>query len=157
MVPQRRLSCITDNLAQTIRLIVNVARIINSDPDTKDLLSLYFLPDYSVSLAEVLIPASDISQHISTAGTEASGTSNMKFCLNGGLLVGTVDGANIEIAEEVGESNVFFFGHLTPAVEELRYKHMYHPVPIEQKCPALARVINEVAAGRFGDGGVYEP
>ncbi|KAI0656188.1 glycogen phosphorylase [Cubamyces menziesii] len=141
----------------TIRLIVNVARIINADPDTKDLLSLYFLPDYSVSLAEILIPASDISQHISTAGTEASGTSNMKFCLNGGLLVGTVDGANIEIAEEVGESNVFFFGHLTPAVEDLRYQHMYHPVPIEQKCPPLARVINEVAAGRFGDGGVYEP
>ncbi|KAI8992832.1 glycogen phosphorylase [Trametes punicea] len=141
----------------TIRLIVNVARVINQDPDTKDLLSLYFLPDYSVSLAEILIPASDISQHISTAGTEASGTSNMKFCLNGGLLVGTVDGANIEIAEEVGESNVFFFGHLTPAVEDLRYQHLYHPVPIEQKCPPLARVINEVAEGRFGDGAVYEP
>ncbi|TFY65313.1 hypothetical protein EVJ58_g2047 [Rhodofomes roseus] len=141
----------------TIRLIVNVARIINADPDTKDLLQLYFLPDYSVSLAEVLIPASDISQHISTAGTEASGTSNMKFCLNGGLLVGTVDGANIEIAEEVGENNVFFFGHLTPAVEDLRYQHMYHPVPVEQKCPALAWVLNEVSAGRFGDGGVYEP
>ncbi|KAI0945983.1 hypothetical protein AcV7_010082 [Taiwanofungus camphoratus] len=141
----------------TIRLIVNVARVINADPDTKDLLTLYFLPDYSVSLAEVLIPASDISQHISTAGTEASGTSNMKFCLNGGLLLGTVDGANIEIAEEVGENNVFFFGHLTPAVEDLRYQHMYHPVPVEQKCPPLARVLQEVAAGRFGDGAVYEP
>ena len=76
--------------AQTIRLIVNVAHVINADPDTKEYLTLYFLPDYSVSLAEVLIPASDISQHISTAGTEASGTSNMKFCLNGGLLLGTV-------------------------------------------------------------------
>ncbi|KAF8885655.1 glycogen phosphorylase [Infundibulicybe gibba] len=141
----------------TIRLIVNVARVINDDPDTKDFLTLYFLPDYSVSLAEVLIPASDISQHISTAGTEASGTSNMKFCLNGGLLLGTVDGANIEIAEEVGESNVFFFGHLTPAVEDLRYQHLYHPVPIEEKCPALAHVLNTVSQGAFGDGGHYEP
>ncbi|KAJ8494788.1 hypothetical protein ONZ45_g13120 [Pleurotus djamor] len=141
----------------TIRLIVNVARVINADPDTKDYLSLYFLPDYSVSLAEVLIPASDISQHISTAGTEASGTSNMKFCLNGGLLVGTVDGANIEIAEEVGESNVFFFGHLTPAVEDLRYQHVYHPVPVEQKSPALANVLDQISSGLFGDGSVYEP
>ncbi|KAH6873979.1 glycogen phosphorylase [Coprinopsis sp. MPI-PUGE-AT-0042] len=141
----------------TIRLIVNVAKVINSDPDTKDYLQLYFLPDYSVSLAEVLIPASDISQHISTAGTEASGTSNMKFCLNGGLLLGTVDGANIEIAEEVGESNVFFFGHLTPAVEELRYQHIYHPEPIEKKCPALSKVLDTVSSGTFGDAGVYEP
>src|SRR6266576_5724725 len=82
------LSCLS--ASKTIRLIVNVARIINSDPETKEYLTLYFLPDYAVSLAEILIPASDISQHISTAGTEASGTSNMKFCLNGGLLVGTV-------------------------------------------------------------------
>jgi len=141
----------------TIRLVVNVARVLNADPDTKDFLQLYFLPDYSVSLAEVLIPASDISQHISTAGTEASGTSNMKFCLNGGLLLGTVDGANIEIAEEVGESNVFFFGHLTPAVEDLRYQHMYHPTPIEEKCPRLAAVLAQISAGAFGDAHVYEP
>ncbi|KAJ3933045.1 MAG: glycogen phosphorylase [Lentinula lateritia] len=141
----------------TIRLIVNAARIINADPDTRDLLTVYFLPDYSVSLAEVLIPSSDISQHISTAGTEASGTSNMKFCLNGGLLVGTVDGANIEIAEAVGENNVFFFGHLTPAVEDLRYQHMYRPVPVEEKCPALANVLDKISSGMFGDGEVYEP
>jgi len=141
----------------TIRLIVNVARVLNADPDTKDYLSLFFLPDYSVSLAEILIPASDISQHISTAGTEASGTSNMKFCLNGGVLLGTVDGANIEIAEEIGEGNVFFFGHLTPAVEGLRYQNMYHATPVEQKCPALANVLNQVSVGLFGDAGVYEP
>lgn len=141
----------------TIRLIVNVARVVNADPDTKDYLQVYFLPDYSVSLAEVLIPASDISQHISTAGTEASGTSNMKFCLNGGLLLGTVDGANIEIAEEVGESNVFFFGHLTPAVEDLRYQHLYHPVPLAEKCPALHNVIEQISAGLFSDPEVYDP
>jgi glycogen phosphorylase len=108
-------------------------------------------------VAELLIPASDISEHISTAGTEASGTSNMKFCLNGGLLLGTVDGANIEIAQEVGEDNVFFFGHLTPAVEELRYQHRYHPVPVEEKSPALAAVLNDIVGGRFGDGGIWEP
>ncbi|KZV93629.1 glycogen phosphorylase [Exidia glandulosa HHB12029] len=140
-----------------IRLIVNVSKIINEDPDTKEYLTMHFLPDYSVSLAEILIPASDISQHISTAGTEASGTSNMKFCLNGGLLLGTVDGANIEIAEEVGEDNVFFFGHLTPAVEDLRHQHVYHPVPVEERSPALANVLKEIQSGRFGDAAPYEP
>ncbi|KAG8215453.1 glycosyltransferase family 35 protein [Butyriboletus roseoflavus] len=141
----------------TIRLIVNVARVINADPDTQDYLRLFFLPDYSVTLAEVLIPASDISQHISTAGTEASGTSNMKFCLNGGLLLGTVDGANIEIAEEIGSSNVFFFGNLTPDVEDLRYQHMYHPVPVAEKSPALAHVLDVISGGLFGNDDVYEP
>ncbi|KAI6143212.1 glycosyltransferase family 35 protein [Pisolithus tinctorius] len=141
----------------TIRLIVNVARVVNADPDTKDYLNVFFLPDYSVTMAEILIPASDISQHISTAGTEASGTSNMKFCLNGGLLLGTVDGANIEIAEEVGSENVFFFGHLTPAVEELRYQHKHHPVPVEEKSRNLAKVLDQISSGLFGDEGVYEP
>lgn len=126
-------------------------------------------------MAELLIPASDISQHISTAGTEASGTSNMKFCLNGGLLLGTVDGANIEIAEEVGEENVceypscpwsahlrsscllVFFGHLTPAVEDLRYRNRYHPISVEQQSPALSAVLDAVTAGQFGDAGVFEP
>lgn len=141
----------------TIRLIVNVGKIINADPDVKGLLTLLFLPDYSVSLAELLIPAADISQHISTAGTEASGTSNMKFCLSGGLLLGTVDGASIEIAEEVGEENVFLFGHLAPAVEDLRYQHQYHPIPLTQRSPALAVILDEISAGRFGDASTYEP
>ncbi|KIO32940.1 glycosyltransferase family 35 protein [Tulasnella calospora MUT 4182] len=161
-----------------IRLINNVAKVINADPDVQDILTVLFVPDYSVSLAELLIPASDISEHISTAGTEASGTSNMKFCLNGGLLLGTVDGANIEIAEEVGEENVFFFGHLTPngtlptlselplevfsawissAVEDLRHNHQYRPVPLQERCPALAVVFDVIAQGRFGDGHIYEP
>ncbi|KIM29179.1 glycosyltransferase family 35 protein [Serendipita vermifera MAFF 305830] len=140
-----------------IRLIVNVGKVINSDPDVKGVLTVLFLPDYSVSLAELLIPASDISEHISTAGTEASGTSNMKFCLNGGLLLGTVDGANIEIAEEVGEDNVFFFGHLTPAVEELRYNHRYNPIPVQEKSPALAAVLDNVMSGCYGEASIWEP
>ncbi|CCO35687.1 starch phosphorylase [Rhizoctonia solani AG-1 IB] len=140
----------------TIRLIVNVAKVVNNDPDVKGLMTVIFCPDYSVSLAEILIPAADISEHISTAGTEAAGTSNMKFCLNGALLLGTVDGANIEIAEEAGEEK-FFFGHLTPAVEDLRYQHAYHPVPVEEKSPALASVLTEIGGGRFGDGSIYEP
>jgi starch phosphorylase len=108
-------------------------------------------------VAELLIPASDISEHISTAGTEASGTSNMKFCLNGGILLGTVDGANIEIAEEVKDENVFFFGHLTESVESLRYQHRYHPVPVEDRSPALAAVLNDIMGGRYGDAGIWEP
>ncbi|KAJ7837322.1 hypothetical protein B0H13DRAFT_2421798 [Mycena leptocephala] len=135
--PARRVLCGQGrpSVLLTIRLIVNVARVINADPDTKDLL-----------------------QHISTAGTEASGTSNTKFCLNGGLLLGTVDGVNIEIAEEVGESNVLFFGHLTlhgrggPPLP-----HTYQPIPIEEKCPALANVLNQISAGLFDDANVYEP
>jgi len=95
----------------------------------------------------MIVPASDISEHISTAGTEASGTSNMKFVLNGGLIIGTCDGANIEITREIGENNIFLFGNLSEDVEELRHAHVYAPSRLDE---SLAKVFDAIEQGMFG-------
>ncbi|GBC03217.1 hypothetical protein RclHR1_05010017 [Rhizophagus clarus] len=137
-----------------IKLINSVAEVVNNDNSIEDSLKVAFIPDYNVSVAEIIIPASDISQHISTAGTEASGTSNMKFVLNGGLILGTVDGANIEIHEEIGDDNIFMFGNLAHQVDDLRHAHRYRNVPMD---PSLQAVINDIESGQFGDSRIFAP
>ena len=139
-----------------IKLINNAAEVINADERTSEYLKLVFIPNYNVSLAEIIIPASDISQHISTAGTEASGTSNMKFVLNGGLILGTVDGANIEIGEETGDDNIFLFGTLTPQVEDIRYKQTYGGKGAEPD-PKLESVLESIQSGAYGEPVIFEP
>ncbi|CAI4961080.1 CGH_3_HP_G0005540.mRNA.1.CDS.1 [Saccharomyces cerevisiae] len=129
-----------------IKLINCVADIVNNDESIEHLLKVVFVADYNVSKAEIIIPASDLSEHISTAGTEASGTSNMKFVMNGGLIIGTVDGANVEIAREIGEDNVFLFGNLSENVEELRYNHQYHPQDLPS---SLDSVLSYIESGQF--------
>jgi starch phosphorylase len=134
---------------QIIRLIHAVAREVNRDPRTKGLLKVVFLPDYRVTLAEVIIPAADLSEQISTAGTEASGTSCMKFAFNGALTIGTMDGANIEIYRDVGVDNMFVFGLRTEEIDNLRRKAAYHPRDYYDGKPAIRRVLDALKSNRF--------
>ena len=133
---------------QIIKLINSVAEVVNNDPDVGDKLKVVFVPNYSVTLAEKIIPAADLSEQISMAGLEASGTGNMKFTLNGALTIGTMDGANIEIREEVGEENIFIFGLLADEVVKLK-SGGYNPRTYYESNPMLKRVIDMIASNYF--------
>jgi len=131
-----------------IRLIHDVGSVINRDPRVAGLLKLVFIPNYGVSVAEVIMPGADLSEQISTAGTEASGTGNMKLALNGALTIGTDDGANIEIRQNVGDDNIFIFGLKTPEVLSLRAAG-YQPMRYYESNPQLKQVLDAIAGGAF--------
>jgi starch phosphorylase len=134
---------------QIIKLIHNVGRVINTDPRVQGQLRVVFIPDYRVSLAEKIIPAADLSEQISMAGTEASGTGNMKFALNGALTIGTLDGANIEIRQEVGQENIFIFGLQAHEIQTMRAQGAYEPREYYARYPTLKRVLDALNTNCF--------
>ena len=138
---------------QIIQLINSLAAQINADPVCKDKLQVVFLENYRVSLAEKLMPASELSEQISTAGKEASGTGNMKFMMNGALTIGTLDGANVEMHQQLGDENIFLFGLTADQVEE-RLRQGYRSLDYYQQDPVLKRVLDQISAG-FSDGRAY--
>jgi starch phosphorylase len=140
-----------------IKLINNVARVVNSDPAVGDMLKVAFLPNYRVTTMEVICPGTDLSEQLSTAGKEASGTGNMKFMMNGALTIGTLDGANIEIREEVGAENFFMFGLTSEEVEELRGN--YDPCGVISRDDDLQKVMALLRCGHFNlfESGLFDP
>src|SRR6202021_2112513 len=141
-----------------IKLISSVAAVINCDPEVNQQLRVVFLPDYTVTFGQLVYPAADLSEQISTAGKEASGTGNMKFAMNGALTIGTLDGANIEIRDAVGHENFFLFG-LTAAQVEATKAAGYHPHSIYESDPALHEVMDSICSGPFsrGDRNLFRP
>ena len=138
-----------------IKLINNVQRVVNSDRSIGDKLKVAFLPDYDVSLAQRIMPAADLSEQISTAGMEASGTGNMKLSLNGALTIGTLDGANIEIREQVGADNIFIFGLTADEVAAYR-RRGYSPSDVAQADPELRKTLEMIDSGFFTPGNLAD-
>ena len=136
------------NAKMIIKLANDVAKVINSDPSVRGLLKIVFVPNYNVSKAEVLIPAANLSEQISTAGLEASGTGNMKFAMNGAITIGTLDGANVEIRDHVGEDNIFIFGLTADQVADLR-RDGYRPRDVIDANPALSEALKQIQSGVF--------
>jgi starch phosphorylase len=141
-----------------IQLINCVASVVNRDPATRNLLKIAFIPNYNVSLAERIMPGTDLSEQISTAGYEASGTGNMKFALNGALTIGTLDGANVEMMEEVGEENIFIFGNKVHEIKDLRDRG-YDPRSFYNEDNDLKRIVDEISRGVFSpyDRNLFQP